>query len=80
MVGVRETGFEEEGGLVVFLLLLLVLLEDEGEEEEDGRVEVDVDVVGLSDEDGTKDMESVPENRMTDTARATGRTAVRGLG
>lgn len=31
-------------------------------------------------EDGTKEMERVPENRMTDTARATGRTAVRGFG
>lgn len=31
-------------------------------------------------EDGMKDMESVPEKRTTLTARATGRMAVRGLG
>lgn len=49
-------------------------------EEEGGEVVEEVEVVGLSEEDGTKEMESVPENRMTDTANATGRTAVRGLG
>lgn len=46
-------------------------------------VEEDVELLFLleeEEEDGTKEMESVPENRMTDTARATGRTAVRGLG
>lgn len=57
-------------GDVGFLLLL-------GEEEE---VEVEEEAVGWTEEDGTKEMERVPENRMTDTAKATGRTAVRGLG
>lgn len=71
MVGVREPGFEE--GALVFALL-------EVEEEEGEAEEEEVEVVGLSAEDGTKEMESVPENRMTDTAKATGRTAVRGLG
>lgn len=43
------------------------------------------DVVALAggagcEDEGRKDIDSVPEKRTTDTARATGRTAVRGLG
>lgn len=44
-----------------------------------GGVDAVVCEVGWTD-DGTKEMERVPENRMTDTARATGRTAVNGFG
>lgn len=80
MVGVRDPGFR--GGLLVddvgwlFLFLLSFLLEEEEEDEEEEEEED----AGWTDDDGTKEMERVPENRMIDTARATGRTAVIGLG
>lgn len=57
------------GLLLLFLLFLLLLEEDEEEEEEVGWTE-----------DGTKETERVPENRIIETAKATGRTAVNGFG
>lgn len=47
----------------------------EDERGEAGLVEVEVEV-----DDGRKEMERVPENRIIDTANATGSTAVKGFG
>lgn len=47
-------------------------------EEKGGKGEVVV--VGKDDDEGTKETDKVPENRTTETASATGSTAVRGLG
>ncbi len=59
----------DEVGFALVVLVAFVVVEEEEEE-----------AVGWMDDDGRKEMERVPENRMTDTARATGRTAVKGLG
>ncbi len=58
----------DEVGFAPVVLVAFVVVEEEEE------------AVGWMDDDGRKEMERVPENRMTDTARATGRTAVKGLG
>ena len=52
---------------------LLLVWGKEGEEEE-------VVVVIFDEEEGRKETQSVPEKRTTLTAKATGRTAVKGLG
>jgi hypothetical protein len=43
-------------------------------------VVLEVELVEGGDEDGMNETANVPENRMMLTARATGRTATRGLG